>query len=149
GPMAHVVLFSMSRGGMVALGVAGIVSFLIIPKRPQHYATFVLVILVVARLAGPSVQEGVATGVASEGERDGSAQSRIEHWKACIQVMVENPLTGLGPGHFPLFAHEFGFTRNKAAHTTWLLYGAELGAPALILILAYYGLCMARLWPYT
>jgi O-antigen ligase len=147
--MAHVVLFSMSRGGMVALGVVGIVSFLIIPKRPQHYATFLVAVLVVARLAGPAVQKEFSTIVISKEGRDRSAQSRIDHWKACIQAMAEHPFTGLGPAHFPLFAHEFGFTRNKAAHTTWLLYGAELGAPGMVLILMFYGLCLVRLWPYT
>jgi O-antigen ligase len=63
--------------------------------------------------------------------------------------MMGDPLTGIGPAHFRLRAHEFGFTEGKAAHTTWLLYGAELGAPAMLLIIAFYGICMARLWPYT
>ena len=63
--------------------------------------------------------------------------------------MTRSPLVGVGPAHFPLIAHEFGFTRGKAAHTTWLLYGAELGVPGMVLILAFYGLCVVRLWPYT
>ena len=147
--MAHVVLFSMSRGAMLALGVSGLVSFLIIPKRPVHYAAFLLSVLVVLRLAGPSVQEEFATIFADEEERDGSAKSRIEHWNACLEAMLREPITGLGPAHFPLYAHEFGFTRNKAAHTTWLLYGAEFGMPAMVFILLFYGLCMTQLWPLT
>src|SRR5262249_13579322 len=87
-PMAHVVLFSMSRGGMVALGVVGIVSFLIIPKRPQHYVAFLLIVLVVARLAGPSVQKEFGTIFAGNEGRDGSAQGRIDHWSACFQAIL-------------------------------------------------------------
>lgn len=149
GLMAHVVLFSMSRGGMVGLGITGVVSFLIIPKRPRHYVIFLLGVLVVARLAGPPVLKEFGTVFADKESRDTSAESRIDHWKACIQSIQGHPLTGIGPGHFQLFAQDFGFVRMKAAHTTWLLYGAELGVPAMVLIVSFYGLCMARLWPYA
>jgi O-antigen ligase len=147
--MAHVVLFSMSRGGMLALGVVGLVSFLIIPKRLVHYGIFFLSILIVLRLAGPSVQEEFSTIFVGEENLDASAKSRFDHWKACVDAMISDPLTGIGPAHFRLNAHEFGFTEGKAAHTTWVLYGAELGAPAMLFILAFYGICMVRLWPYT
>ncbi|WP_169979028.1 O-antigen ligase family protein [Tautonia rosea] len=147
--MAHVVLFSMSRGGMLALAVVGLVSFLIIPKRPIHYGVFFLSILIVLGLAGPSVQEEFATIFVGDENLDESAKSRIDHWKACIDAMVSDPLTGIGPAHFTLYAHEFGFTEGKMAHTTWVLYGAELGAPAMLFILSFYGLCIVRLWPYT
>jgi O-antigen ligase len=149
GLMAHVVLFSMSRGGMIALGLTGFVSFLLIPKRPQHYAAFFVALALVARMAGPPVLKEFGTVFADNESRDGSAASRIDHWYACIHAMQDKPLTGIGPGHFQLFARNLGFVEMKAAHTTWLLYGAELGAPAMVLVITFYGLCMARLWPYA
>jgi len=32
--MMHVVMFSFSRGGMLALALTGVVSFILIPKKP-------------------------------------------------------------------------------------------------------------------
>jgi putative inorganic carbon (HCO3(-)) transporter len=144
--MAHVILFSMSRGGILALAVTGVVGFLLLPKRPQHYLLFFLAVLLVVRLAGPQVQKRFSTTFAEESDRDGSAGSRLRLWKACWRVTLEHPLTGLGPGQWPLVAHEYGFTPGKSAHTTWLLMGAELGFPGMAALLLFYGLVMARLW---
>lgn len=147
--MAHVVLFSMSRGGMLALAVTGLVCFLLLPKRPQHYLAFLVAALLVLRLAGPSVTREFSTSFAEEGERDASAESRVDLWIACWDAMLEHPVTGLGPTHWPLVAHEYGFAPGKAAHTTWLLVGAEMGLPGFALLLSLYLLCIARLWPLT
>jgi putative inorganic carbon (HCO3(-)) transporter len=147
--MAHVVLFSMSRGGMLALGCTGAVGFLLLPKQPKHYGIFLLGVLLVLRLAGPQVRERFSTTFAEQQERDASADSRVELWKACWRATLERPLTGLGPGHWPLSAHLYGFTPGKAAHTTWLLAGAELGLPGMAALLLFYILTIARLWPLT
>ena len=55
--MAHVVLFSMSRGGMLAMAVGGVVAFLVVPKRPLTYAGFGLAFVFVLILAGNEVQK--------------------------------------------------------------------------------------------
>ena len=55
--MAHGVLLSFSRGGMTGLIVVGFITFLLIPKRPQHYLIFLLAVLLVLRLAGNDVRE--------------------------------------------------------------------------------------------
>src|SRR5437763_80250 len=34
--MAHAIWFSLSRGGMLAVFITGIISFLLLPKRPRH-----------------------------------------------------------------------------------------------------------------
>jgi putative inorganic carbon (HCO3(-)) transporter len=145
--MAHVILFSMSRGGMLALACTGVVGFLLLPKQPKHYAIFVLGVVLVLRLAGSQVQERFSTTFADEKERDNSAGGRVELWKACWRATLEHPVTGLGPGHWQLVAHQYGFTPGKAAHTTWLLAGAELGFPGMASLLLFYVLAIARLWP--
>ena len=45
GLMVHVVLFAMSRGGMLALTITGLVSMKLIPKRPKHYVALTLALL--------------------------------------------------------------------------------------------------------
>lgn len=143
----HFVLFSMSRGGMIALFVTTAVSFLLIPKRPKHYVTLLLGVLLMLRLAGPGVREEFGTSFASEEERDVSASLRTKHWRACAESMLRHPF-GVGPDHWPLVAPEYGLPAMEA-HTTWLQIGAEFGLPGLFCIMFFYGNCLVRLWPLS
>ncbi|HEY8504720.1 MAG TPA: O-antigen ligase family protein [Gemmataceae bacterium] len=147
--MIHAVLFSFSRGGMLGLVVTGVVAFLLIPKRPVHYLFLVLTVLGGLRLAGPEVTEEFLSSFADPEQRDVSAESRIELWGICLEVMRDRPLTGLGPWHFPYHAQEFGLTPMKEAHSLWLQTGAELGVPGLLFLLGFYLICLRRLWPVT
>lgn len=144
--MAHTILFSFSRGGMIAMGIVGILAFWLLPKRPIHYLVFAVLLVIAIRLAGPEVQERFATAFASEDSLDASARSRLELWNDCIDVMSKNPVFGIGPDHWPLIAQEYGWPPGKEAHTLWLQFGAELGLVGLLIILCYYGSCTARLW---
>jgi O-antigen ligase len=146
GLMAHTIMIAESRGGMLALIITGVVSFMLIPKRPIYVAYFVLAIAVGLRLAGPSVWDRFGTTFADQEVRDWSAQSRLDLWTGCVTLMGRHPLLGVGPQHFALVVEEFGYKRGKFAHTLWLQAGAELGIPALALLLGFYMLTMKRLW---
>ena len=146
--MIHAILFSFSRGGMLSLVVTGLVGFLLIPKKWQHYLAFAAVVLVAVRLAGPEVTARFRTTFDSAEERDASAQSRLKLWAGCWDSMCKRPL-GVGPDHWGLIAPEYGFPRGKNAHSLWLEVGASLGFPGLGFLLLFYGLCLARLWPLT
>ena len=145
--MAHVVLFSMSRGGMIGLVVVAIVSFALIPKQPKHYFTFFLAVLFVLRLAGTGVQQEFLSSFADEDKRDGSSALRVKHWTACLQSMMKHPL-GVGPDCWPMTAPEYGLPAMEA-HTTWLQLGAEMGVQGLLAVGMFYGLCISRLWLLT
>ena len=147
--MIHVVLFSFSRGGMLAALVLGLVSFVIIPKRPRYTVIFALAALLAIRLAGPEVRARFATAFVDERQLDFSAQSRVELWRICWDLMREHPLLGVGPEHFGLVVHEYGWPSGKEAHTLWLQTGAELGFPGLLFLLTFYAACIVRLWPLT
>lgn len=144
--IAHAILISFSRGGMLGLGAVGLVSFLLIPKKPTYYVAMVVAVALVLRMAGPEVRHEFMTIFADKEQRDDSADSRIQLWRACLQSMATHP-AGIGPDHWPLVAHEYGFEYGKQAHTLWLQVGAELGIPGLALLVGYYGFCGARLWP--
>ncbi len=147
--MCHCVFFAFSRGGMLGLIICGAIGFWLVPKRPVHYAAFLVVLLVAFRLAGPQVVERFMTTFSDPQVRDASAQSRLDMWKICVEQMFANPLLGLGPNHFPLRAHEFGLTEFKSAHTLWLQVGAELGVVGLGFLLTFYGSCVLKLWRLT
>jgi probable O-glycosylation ligase (exosortase A-associated) len=146
--MGHTVLLTFSRGGMLGLLVTGAIAFVLIPKQPKHYAGLLLAVLVGFQLAGGQVQERFGQSFRDEsGGFEGSAQSRLDLWTACWEVMRKQPL-GLGPDHWPLVAHQYGFTRGKSAHSLWLQIGAELGFLGLLCLLLFYGLCITRLWTF-
>lgn len=145
--ITHTVLLTFSRGGMLGLIITGGVLFLLIPKQPKHYAAFFVALLIGARMAGPQVIARFETVFAAEEERDYSAQSRLDLWKACLDAMLRSPVLGVGPDHWPLVAHEYGFHAGKEAHSLWIQLGAEMGLPGLGTLLGFYGCVIVRLWP--
>jgi probable O-glycosylation ligase (exosortase A-associated) len=147
GLMVHVVLFSMSRGGMLALVITAGITCWILPKRPGYVALMMVGIIVGLRLAGPQVVERFHTTFDGESVRDTSAQSRVDLWWACIKVMMAYPAFGIGSNNWRLVAHQYGFDQGKDAHTMWLHVGAEMGMVGLALLLTFYGACVLRLWP--
>jgi probable O-glycosylation ligase (exosortase A-associated) len=147
--LAHAVLFSFSRGGMLALVIVGGVSFFLIPRRPRHYAFFAVLVLMGIQLAGPQVRERFLTTFADRSERDQSAESRVQLWLNCLDAIAAEPVFGVGPDHFPLIVERYGWTRGKEAHTLWLQTAAELGVPGAMFLVLFYALTVVRLWPLT
>ncbi len=148
GLMVNTVMFSNSRGGILGLLVTGLMSFLLVPKRPKTYAMLALALALGFRLAGTETIERFATVFRAKEERDSSAESRLALSQNCLELMVRHPLTGVGPQNFPLIAEEFGWPKGKQAHTTWLQIGAEQGLTGLALLLGYYGLTVFHLWDW-
>lgn len=144
--MAHVPMFAASRGGMLGLIVAGGVSFVVLPKRPAFLAAWLLALIVGIRLAGPQVVERFSTVFASAEDRDDSAQSRLDLWADCWDVMLKHPVTGAGPDHWPLLASSYGWPPGKEAHSLWFNAGAELGFVGVGLLLGLYGLTAYKNW---
>jgi probable O-glycosylation ligase (exosortase A-associated) len=148
GLMAHTIMFAFSRGGMVGLLLTGFVTFLLIDKRPRHFAFFGLAVVAGLLLAGPEVRARFASAFVDKEKRDASAESRIEMWGQCLQLMAERPVLGVGPDQWTTFAkYRFGWGKRKEAHSLWLQTGAELGFVGLGLLLLFYLGTVARLWP--
>jgi probable O-glycosylation ligase (exosortase A-associated) len=147
--MVHCVLFAFSRGGMLGLIITALITFVLIPKKPRHYLIFALTVVLAIRLAGPEVVERFSSTFADQKTRDASAQSRVDMWKTCAEIMIRSPIFGIGPRHFPLVAHLYGYTHNKEAHSLWMQVGAETGVVGLLLLVSFYGVCVLRLWPFT
>lgn len=144
--MVHVPMFGMSRGGQLALVVLAAASFCLIPKRPKDYVLFALAVAAGLTLAGPSVRARFATVFVDAEQRDKSASSRLELWADCWDVMQNHPLLGVGPGHWQLIAHRYGWPRGKAAHSVWFETGADLGFPGLGLFVGFFGCTVWSQW---
>jgi probable O-glycosylation ligase (exosortase A-associated) len=143
--IGHTVLLTFSRGGMLGLIVAGIAAFAVVPKRPRYLAPVAAAAIVAIVLAGPQVRQRFMTSM--DEQRDYSAQSRLELWLDCLEVMRRYPVFGVGPAHFPLIAAEFGWPEGKEAHSLWVQLSAEIGLVGALLLLLFYVISMRRLWP--
>ena len=150
----HVVLFSFSRGGVLGLLTSSFVAFAVGKKNPRFLFTLTLALLLGLRLAGPEVRERFATIFVTEEKRDASAQSRMDLWRACWQTMLEHPILGIGTDQWTVCGvREFQgkialYSAHKEAHTLWLQL-VEPGFPGLFMIVTFYGLCIARVFPLT
>lgn len=148
--LVNAIMFSNSRGGMLSLIVTGVVASILIPKRPYHFAILTIGALVALRLAGPATLERFYTTFADKEERDASAESRLDLWKNCVELAVENPILGVGPKHFGHYAGvRFDWPYGKQAHSLWFQGMAELGFPGIGFLVLFYLVCMWRLWPLT
>lgn len=118
-----------------------------IRKSFRHYAAFALAAVAAIYMAGDQVREEFMSSFNDDRERDFSSQSRIDLWKQCVQCMIEQPLFGIGPDHWPMRARELGWGFAKEAHSLWFQVGAEMGFPGLIFLCSFYGFCSLRLLP--
>jgi O-antigen ligase len=146
--MVHGVFIHESRGAMLGLVVIGVMTFLIIPKRPRHYALLVVIAALAVASAGKQVKERFETVFASAEQRDASAQSRLDLWRDMFDAARRNPLLGVGPAHWHLIAQSYGWPQGKDGHGLWVQYTAELGFPGGFAILAFYLSCVIALLPW-
>jgi O-antigen ligase len=149
GLMVHGVMFHMSRGAMLGVGIVGIVAFVLVPKSPQIMRWLVVICLAGSIMAGPSVRREFQSIFSSEEERDSSAQSRTVLWSAMWDVAVRNPIVGVGPQGWPRIADEYGFARGKQGHGLWVQALAETGFPGGLMYLAFFVCCIVSLWLYV
>ncbi len=130
------IVGSSSRGG--TLGMASVVGYLWLrsPRKGLTIAGVVLAAIAVLAYAPDTYLKRM--GTMSNYEEDGSAMGRIHAWQAGINMFVDNPVLGVGAGHFPV---SFGTKyrpasatspRWKTAHSMYFLILGELALPGII-----------------
>jgi probable O-glycosylation ligase (exosortase A-associated) len=145
--MAHAILLTFSRGGMLGLLTTGVVSFLLLPKRPIYFAILAGASVAVFQLAGPEVRARFSSSFQEKEKLDSSAAGRIDLWADCWDCAVRNPLLGVGPNNWGEVAPRYGWPLGKEGHSTWLQAAAELGLPGMLMLATFYGLCLVRMAP--
>lgn len=147
--MTNVIMFSYSRGGMLSLMVTGGLAFFLIKKSTPHYLAFAAAVLVGIRLMGPEAMERFSSTFTSGEYREASAQSRIDLWSNCLELGIRNPIFGIGPDNFGVYAPQFGWPKGKEAHSLWVQAFAEVGIPGVLFLISFFVLAIQRLWPFT
>ena len=148
--MGHAVLFSFSRGGMVASVLCGLAACVVIRKTPRSLLLMLLVAGLGLAFAGEEVRDRfMLIFTKKDGQREESAQSRVELWANCEDLMHKYPIMGCGPNHFPLRAADYGWPVGKEAHSLWMQAGAEQGYVGLGLLVLFYLTTIVKMWMLT
>jgi O-antigen ligase len=129
---------------MLGLIASGLGALFVMPKRPRYLAPLAVGFVVALQVTGPELWNRYVSAFADQRDLDYSAQSRIDLWRDCLEVIQKYPVLGVGPDHFPRIAAEFGWPAGKEAHSLWLQVGAEIGIPGLLLLAAFYLVTLRR-----
>ncbi len=141
------VIASFSRAGFLTLIAIVLV---LTAKRVSEKGPAAVAPLLALLLIGPSVlPQGYADRIYSifdfSQDATGSATARSDGMKLSLNLMIENPLVGVGLGQDVLGWLEKGGGWGKT-HNAFLQVGADLGIPAFVvyLLLMWYALKAAR-----
>lgn len=153
------ILLTRSRGGLVGLCV--VIGLLLVTaasrQRLGAVAVVVACVLLLGIFSSKEYWNRMATiwgggertaAVSAEYDASGIWGARWPIWRTAFQLMLENPVIGVGPGAFDVAEGRSHGGRGKwsTAHNAFLQIGAELGIPglALFLFLLYRGVKNCR-----
>jgi O-antigen ligase len=148
---ALVPITTRTRSATILLFTLVIVAILARTDQQRRFVTRSFKWVIGGAIAGTLV-----LGVAHAGPPDTSpwtrtaadliTEHRIALWHDAVVMMVENPLTGVGPGNFGSFSPVARSDPDAPwAHNEFLQYGAELGIPGLLLLSAVFLWGLSRL----
>lgn len=133
------IIASQSRGAALGLGAVLVYLWLISPRKMLVLTGVAAVGLVVLVYAPPVYFQRM--GTIANYETEGSAMGRITAWKAGVRMVLDNPLTGVGAGHYAVaFGTKYRPPEAQGmpwltAHSSYFLVLGELGLPGIIAFL--------------
>jgi O-antigen ligase len=146
-----------SRGAIVTIGCLVIVAFIRLPWR--HRWKFIATLVVAASVVLPLVPENqreryytILSGTerpdeqveaAFQGRDDpvGSTQARVGLLQRSVELTLDHPVFGVGPGMFQVAAAEYSTRRGERGawhetHNTFTQVSSEAGLPGLLLFVS-------------
>jgi len=127
GVIVLAIIGTQSRGA--TLGLAAVVSLYCIFSRHKFLTAIAATVVAIGVLlvyAPPEYSQRM--GTITTYEEDGSAQGRIQAWKASLGMVFHNPLLGIGAG-------QFSDRMGKNTHSSYMMPLAELGLPGFACVL--------------
>jgi O-antigen ligase len=133
----NAIVLTRSRGAVIGLLAGVMMGLLLAPKgmRPRILLLAVLAGIGAYRLMDPQFIHRSSTIVAEGEERDRSAESRIEIWRAGLRMLADHP-EGVGAGNFYQSIGRYSPAHaGRDAHNTLVRCSAELGMLGVLLFL--------------
>jgi len=141
--MVYTVMTTYSRGGLIALLVgAGVTLWEFGVKGRRHH------LILLSALAGiflivaghpANYAERVKTIFDPDSDPTGSSQARRDMFYQSVEMTLEHPLLGVGPGNFENTSGTWHVT-----HDTYTQLSSEAGIPALLLFLIVLWLAFSK-----
>jgi probable O-glycosylation ligase (exosortase A-associated) len=133
--LIHAVLLSFSRGAMVALLAASpLFFFRSRHKRYLFVGGFVLILMMLPRMAGPEIRARFFS--IQEYEKDKSVQGRFNSWQVAWEMAKDYPITGIGVRNASEYAREYSAeAEGRTIHSQYLQILADNGFVGLGLYL--------------
>jgi putative inorganic carbon (hco3(-)) transporter len=132
------VIGTSSRGGTIGIAASFLYLWWHSRRRALGLLAFIPVVIMLAVYAPTNYFQRM--GSVANYQQDGSAQGRIMAWKAGMRMALDNPLTGVSPGLFPV-AFGTKYMPKTAerlpwltAHSMYFLILGELGFPGIIVL---------------
>jgi O-antigen ligase len=140
----HAMFLTGSRGGL--LGMAAVLGLIVLRSGQRKYGVLMIAAFIGAFVwqAGDVMKERSAT--IDDYREDDSASDRIVAWTAATRMMLENPLTGVGPGAFVKAFPNYSEGTVIQAHNTYFQIGAEYGPLAAVALLGAILSCLIALY---
>lgn len=133
------VVVTQSRGGTVGLACMAAYYW---AKSQKKFQTGILVVVVVGLILALAPGNYFNRMKMISDTTEGSASARITAWTAATRMAIDNPLVGVGSGHFGMMigtryrpAEFVGAGMN--AHSIYFLALGELGFPGFFLLIGF------------
>jgi probable O-glycosylation ligase (exosortase A-associated) len=134
--LVFAIVATQSRGGTLALVAVGIYYWAKSNRKGITAAAAVVAVALVFALAPPAYFERM-NDVANPEE--GSAKGRIEAWGVAMRMAADNPVLGVGAGHFGVAYGTKYMTKQAGpwhnAHSIYFQILGELGIPGILTLL--------------
>jgi O-antigen ligase len=144
----HQIMLMESRGCMLGcLAMAPLLLWLM-PKTVVNWSAVVTAFVLGGALAGPPVVKEFTSSFKQEGERDSSAESRFQLWKAGAAITGDYPLLGVGPYAGQRLVPQYGGfpSDRKALHNLVFEISTGCGIPAVMLYLSFFATAWWASW---
>jgi len=158
------VVLTYSRGGILTLALLVFLLLVLGHLRWRHVLivgilSVVLAVIVAPGLLGRLSSMGSVPALLSDRktvQTDGAVRGRLTEMLAALNVFLDHPVVGVGPGQFtPYYSMDYmsdpevafrRINRPRRAHNLYLEVAAETGILGLVSFLAVAGLALVQLW---
>jgi probable O-glycosylation ligase (exosortase A-associated) len=143
------VIITFSRAGFLALSATFFMFILVLVRHRSRGAAIALLIAVLALpFALPKTYvDRLSTITNLKEDKTGSAVGRYKDLQLALDVVVHNPIIGVGLGQDMLALNQArGQSTWRSVHNVYLQYAVDLGIPGFVLFVWLHVLCFRTAW---
>jgi O-antigen ligase len=136
---ANAIVLCRSRGALVGIAAGAITACLFAPKKHRKKIAVGLVLGIMGGIyvSDPQFLERATTITHSEDQRDKSAASRLQLWRAGAEMFADNPF-GIGIGNwYQTIGYYIPEYEAKDSHNTYIKCAAELGVQGVLVYVLF------------